>query len=346
LKRWERKGKFNQRQGSKKEQVFLEIGSSGPERVAVEMIWRRKRIALALGGGGARGLAHIGIFKAFEEESIPIDVIAGTSIGALVGAAFATGISSQELDEMVSRFLESPTFQDSALKSIREVQESKHLTLTQKIQAFFKNRVILAQAMFRPGILHADDFQAMIDYFLPDIKIEELKIPFLAVATDLISGLPVVLSEGPLRKAVMASCAVPGAVPPVKDDDRLLSDGGIVSLVPTAIVRERGGEFVVAVPVGGEIKAHDEMKSAMDVYVRATDIMAFHLEQEKLKQADVVIRPKVGDLHWTDFLRARDLITEGETAARERMPAIKRALPFFRRRSSRAPDTHGDENLP
>ncbi len=295
------------------------------------MIWRRKRIGLALGGGGARGLAHIGVFRAFEDESISIDVIAGTSIGALVGAAFATGLNSHEMDEMVSSFLESPTFQDSALKSIREVQESKHFTLTQKIQAFFKNRIILAQAMFRPGILHADDFQAMIDYFLPDIKFEDLRIPFVAVTTDLISGLPVVLSEGSLRRAVMASCAVPGAVPPVRDDDRLLSDGGVVSLVPTAIARERGAEFVVAVTVGSEIKAHDEMKSAMDVYVRATDIMAFHLEQEKLKQADAIIRPKVGNLHWTDFLLAKDLIIEGEKAARESMPAIKKALPFYKR---------------
>jgi NTE family protein len=305
-----------------------------------EMIWRRKRIGLALGAGGARGLAHIGVFRAFEDESIPVDLIAGSSIGALVGAAFASGITSHEMDAMVRKFLESPTFQDSALKSIKEVQDSKSFTLTQKIQAFFKNRIILAQAMFRPGVLHADDFQAMIDFFLPDIKVEDLKIPFVAVATDLISGYPVVLSEGSLRKAVMASCAVPGAVPPVREDDRLLSDGGIVSFVPTLIARKRGAEFVVAVTVGSEIHARDEVKSAMDVYVRAADITSFHLEQENLKQADVIIRPKVGNLHWTDFLLAEDLISEGEKAARESMPAVKGALSFFRRLRSRSLDMH------
>jgi NTE family protein len=300
------------------------------------MIWRRRRIGLALGAGGARGLAHIGVFRAFEDESIPVDLIVGSSIGALVGAAFASGITAREMDEMVSDFLESPTFQNSALKSIKEVQASKSFTLTQKIQAFFKNRFILAQAMFRPGVLHTDDFRAMIDFFLPDIKVEDLKIPFVAVATDLISGYPVVLSEGSLRKAVMASCAVPGAVPPVRDDDRLLSDGGIVSFVPTRIARKQGAEFVVAVTVGSESQARDEMKSAMDVYVRAADITSFHLEQEHLKQADVIIRPKVGNLHWTDFLLAEDLISEGEKAARESMPAVKRALPFFRRLRSRS----------
>lgn len=296
------------------------------------MIWRRKRIGLALGGGGARGLAHIGVLRAFEEESIPIDVIAGTSIGALVGGVFASGISSSEMIELVDSFLESPTFQDSALKSIKEAQESKRLSLTQKIQAFFKNRIILAQAMFRPGILHAEDFQAMINYFLPDIDVEELKIPFVAMATDLISGYPYAISHGSLRKAVMASCAVPGAVPPVEDDGKLLSDGGIVTFVPTSMVRKMGAEFVVAVTVGSEIETNEKMKTAMDIYVRATNIMGFHLEQGDLKDADAVIRPEVGNLHWTDFLLARDLIREGERATRERMVDVKKALPFFRRR--------------
>lgn len=309
------------------------------------MIWRRKRIGLALGGGGARGLAHIGVLRAFEEESIPVDVLAGTSIGALVGGAFASGISSGEMSDLVDSFLESPTFQDSALKSIKEVQESKRLSLTQKIQAFFKNRIILAQAMFRPGILHAEDFQAMIDYFLPDIDMEQLRIPFVAVATDLISGYPVAISRGSLRKAVMASCAVPGAVPPVEDDGKLLSDGGIVTLVPTAIVRELGAEFVVGVTVGSENRMDDEIKTAMDVYVRATNIMGFHLEQGDLKEADTVIRPDVGNLHWTDFLLARDLIREGEKATREHMADVKKALPFFKRWGSRSSASQGKESL-
>jgi NTE family protein len=329
----------------KRAKNMVGIGTGGPERVVFVMIWKRKRIGIALGGGGARGLAHIGVFRAFEEESIPIDVIAGTSIGALVGAAFANGISSREMGELVDGFLESPTFQDSALKSIKEMQESKHFSLTQKIQAFFKNRIILAQAMFRPGILHAEDFQAMIDYFLPDIEMKELKIPFVAVATDLVSGYPVAISGGSLRKAVMASCAVPGAVPPVADDGRLLSDGGIVSLVPTSVVRQMGAEFVVAVTVGSEIETADEMKTAMDVYVRATNIMSFHLEQGDLKEADAVIRPDVGNLHWTDFLLARDLIREGEKATREHMVDVKKALPFFKRWTSRSPENRADENL-
>lgn len=295
------------------------------------MIWRRKKIGLALGGGGARGLAHIGVLKVFEEESIPIDCIAGTSIGALVGGAFAAGMRANELEEMTSRFLESSTFKDSALQSIKEMQESKQLTLTQKIQAFLKNRFLLAHAMFRPGLLHSENFQAMIDYFIPELAIEDLQIPFVAVATDLMSGYAVQLLHGSLRKAVMASCAVPGAVPPIEDDGMLLSDGGIVNLVPTGVVREQGAEFVVAVTVGPEIRSHEELRTAMDIYVRATDIMTFHLEQHKLKQADVIIHPNVGALHWTDFLLAKDLIQEGEIAARKSLQEIRKAMPVLKR---------------
>ena len=246
-------------------------------------------------------------------------------------ASFAAGTDSRELEEVLNQFLASPTFQDSALKSIKEMQASRRLSLTQKIQAFFKNRIMLAQAMFRPGILHAEDFQAMIDYFVPDIQFEEVRIPFVAVATDLISGYPAVLSSGSLRKAVMASCAVPGAVPPVKDNGRLLSDGGIASLVPTLVARKQGAEFVVAVTVDNEIKARDEIGSAMDVYVRAAEIMSFHLEQEKLRLADVVIRPDVGRLHWTDFEQATDLIRDGEEAALAHLGDVKRAFPFWKR---------------
>ena len=308
------------------------------------MLLRRKRIGIALGGGGARGLAHIGVLMAFEKNAIPIDFLAGTSIGALVGGVFASGISCREMGDLVDDFLKSPTFQDSALTSIKEMQESKSLSLTQKIQAFFKNRIILAHAMFRPGVLHAEDFQAMIDFFIPDITFDDLKIPFVAVATDLMSGYAVSLSQGSLRKAVMASCAVPGAVSPVEDEGRFLSDGGIVTLVPTATVRKMGAEFVVGVTVGSDIETGEQMKTAMDVYVRATNIMGFHLEQGDLKGADVVIRPDVGSLHWTDFLMARDLIREGERAAHERMAAVQKALPFYQRRGLRTipPDTDED----
>ena len=292
------------------------------------MIWKRKRLGLALGGGGARGLAHIGVLKVFEEESIPIDIIAGTSIGALVGAAYASGAGPDELEKKTDDFLNSAIFQDSALKSIKEIEASKRLSLSKKIQAFFKDRIYLAKAMFRPGMLQSEDFQAMIDYFVPDIEVQDTRIPFTAVVTDLVSGQPVVISKGSLRKAVMASCAVPGAVAPLEQENMLLSDGGIINLVPTTVAREQGAAFVIAVSVNSDICSEEEFSSAVDIYIRAAQIGTFHLERSELERAEVVIRPQVGRLHWTDFLLARDLIHEGERATREKLNMIRKALPF------------------
>lgn len=144
------------------------------------MFGRRKKIGLALGAGGARGIAHIGVLRLFESRSIPIDVLVGTSIGALVGGAFASGIRTRDLQARVDAFLQDPIFLESSLESIRQLEADKKLSLVQKIQGFFKNRFLLAQALFRPGMLHEEDFQAMIDFFIPDIRVQDTLIPFRA----------------------------------------------------------------------------------------------------------------------------------------------------------------------
>ena len=295
------------------------------------MIWKRKRLGLALGGGGARGIAHVGVLRVFEEESIPVDLIVGTSIGALVGAAYANGQNTHEMEKRIEEFLNSPTFQESALKHIKEIQDTRKSGFTGKIHAFFRNRLLLAQSLFRLGMLGSEEFEAMIDFFVPDIQIQDTQIPYRAVATDLVSGQSVVMSEGPLRRAVMASCAVPGAVPPVKVNGMFLSDGGSINVVPTMVARKEGADFVVAVSVRGDIHSDDGFGSAADICFRAADIMGFHFETYMLDKADVVIQPRVGSLHWTDFALARDLVREGEKAAREKLHLLRKAQPLSRR---------------
>ncbi|MBE9547126.1 MAG: patatin-like phospholipase family protein, partial [Proteobacteria bacterium] len=210
------------------------------------MIWKDKKLGLALGGGGARGLAHIGVLRVFEEEAIPIHILVGSSIGALVGGAYASGIGPAEMEKKMDEYLNSPEFQSSAVKAVavEENQEREEMSLTQKIQSFFKNRFLLAQAMFKPGILSQKDFQSIVNYFIPDIQIEETQIPFRAVATDLVSGEQITFSEGSLRQAVTASCAVPGAIEPLKEGEMILSDGGIICLVPSTVARKEGADIV------------------------------------------------------------------------------------------------------
>ena len=195
-------------------------------------------------------MAHIGVLKVLDREKIPIHMIAGTSIGALVGAAFASGIHPEDMEKRVEEYLNSPKFQLSAVRAIEEAQAKGELSWGRRIQSYLKNRYFLVQAMFKPGLFPSEELQEIIEHFVPDILIEETRIPFRAVATDLVEGTQIVLSSGSLRQAVMASCAVPGAIAPVKDEDKLLSDGGIICLIPCSVVRKEGADVVIAPEVG------------------------------------------------------------------------------------------------
>jgi NTE family protein len=293
------------------------------------MFLKRKRVGLALGGGGARGLAHIGVLRVLEKEKIPIDLIVGTSIGALVGAAYASGIRSDELKRMAEAYLNSAEFQSSAMKAFEATHAKGAGGLTQRLQTYLRNSFYLIQAMFKPGILPNEDFQATINYFIPDIQIEETRIPFRAVATDLVTGKEVTFSKGPLRQAVMASCAVPGAIAPLKEGEKLLSDGGILCLVPSSVAREEGADIVISVAVDRCIVS-EELRTVVDVYQRVNEIMGQKLKNYELAYADVVILPEVGDIHWSDFSEAMNLIDEGERAAREKVADIRKAMPGLR----------------
>lgn len=295
------------------------------------MKWLGKKVGLALGGGGVRGFSHIGVFNILEKEGIGIDLIVGTSAGALIGGAYASGRSPREIQEKIDAYIRSPEFDDSALKSVGLSFSGEKKSFFTRARTFIMNRLILVQAFLKPSILPSGDFQSMINYFLPDIDIRETRIPFRVVSTDLISGRKIVFSEGPLRQAVLASCSVPGAVEPVRYGDWLLADGGITSLVPVHATREAGADIVIAVTVDRELRTDVTMETAKDVLFRAGEITADALEESELADADVVIRPQVGNLHWMDFARAGDLIRAGEQAASEALSKINASLPIYRR---------------
>jgi len=290
------------------------------------MFWRRKRIGLALGGGGARGLAHIGVLRVLEKEEIPIHLITGTSIGALVGGAYASGFNADQLQKKAEEYVNSAEFRSSAMKAFEATHAKGEVGLAQRIQTYLRNHFYLIQAMFKPGILSNEDFRATIEYFIPDIQVEETRIPFRAAATDLVSGEQITFSKGSLRQAVMASCAVPGAIAPLKEGERLLSDGGIICSVPGSVARQGGADIVIAVVVDRGIGS-EELRNVVDVYLRVNEIMGERLKQCELAEADVVIRPEVGDLHWSSFSEAMNLIDEGEKAAREKLDDIRRLMP-------------------
>ncbi len=295
------------------------------------MKWTGKKVGLALGGGGVRGFSHIGVLKVLEEEGIHLDLIVGTSAGALIGAAYASGQSPAEIQEKIDVYMRSTAFEESTIKSIGESFFADKKSFFQKTQTYIKNRLLFVQAFFKSSVLPSNDFESLINFFLPDINIGETRIPLRVVSTDLTTGRKIVFSEGSLRQIVLASCSVPGALPPLRWGEMLLADGGITSLVPVRAAREAGADVVIAVTVDRELKTDITIETAKDVLFRAGEITADALEESELADADVVIRPQVGHLHWMDFTKSADLIKIGEQAARESLEIINDALPLYRR---------------
>ncbi len=295
------------------------------------MKWTGKKVGLALGGGGVRGFSHIGVLHVLEQEAIEIDLIVGTSAGALIGGAYACGHSPRDIRDKIDAYLRSPEFDDSALKSVGLSFSPIPKDFFTKAQNFVRNRYYFIRAFFRPSFLPYEDFHSLINYFLPDINIRDTLIPFHVVSTDLITGEQIVLSEGSLRQAVLASCSVPGAAEPVRNGQWLLADGGITSLVPVHAARRAGADVVIAVMVDRDLPHIENIETAPEVLYRAGEITANKLEETELADADVIIRPRVGDLHWSDFSRAIDLIKTGEEAARESLEKINDSLPLSRR---------------
>jgi NTE family protein len=295
------------------------------------MKWTGKKVGLALGGGGVRGFSHIGVLNVLEEEGINIDLIVGTSAGALIGGAYASGQSPREIQDKIEAYIRSPEFDASKIKSIGLTFCGEEKGFFKKARTFVMNRFWFVQGFFKPSILPYHDFKSLIDYFLPEMNINDTRIHLRVVSTDLITGKRIVFSKGSLRQTVLASCSVPGAVAPVHQGDWLLADGGITSLVPVHAAREAGADIVIAVVVDRDTNTNVTIETAKDVLLRAGEITTNALEASELESADVIIRPQVGNLHWMDFNRAGDLVKAGEEAARESLGKINASLPLYRR---------------
>lgn len=285
------------------------------------------KICLALGGGAARGLAHLGVLKVFEDAKLPVHMIAGTSLGALVGGLYAAKPDISYWIQRVDQFLRSFRSRKTRLEFIRRLEQPQN-----NRHGFFSDMANLIRKGYfwgvtatKPAFISVEEYADFIDPLIPDIQIEETVIPFGCVATDINFGKRIVYTSGSLRKAVRASCALPGIFPPVVDQDLILVDGGWVERVPVYCARDMGADVVIAVDVSSEMTKFDE-KSGLDIVLRADAVTRVFLNQVLLEEADVTIHPQVGTIHWADFSSPRDLIRQGELAALERIVAVRTAI--------------------
>ena len=300
---------------------------------SIKTTTKRPKVGLALSGGGARGLAQIGILKVLEREKIPIDFIAGTSMGGILGGLYAAGYSTEELEKIakdidwndlltdtpprLSLFLSQREEKEGSLFQFRldglKLYIPTALTSGQKLTNLFTNLTMRAN-------LTSKWFQK------PYLSFDNLKIPFRAVTTDLVTGERVILDSGDLAQALKATMIIPLAFSPVESEDRLLVDGGLVDPIPVEVTKEMGADVVIAINTVSSLLPADKIKTPLDVANQATTIMSLRRQREELDKADYVITPDLSEFSSMDFARTAELITLGETTAESLIFEIKKAI--------------------
>ncbi|NTU46966.1 patatin family protein [Candidatus Roizmanbacteria bacterium] len=270
------------------------------------------KIGLALGSGGARGIAHIGVIKTLEKYKIPIDIVAGSSIGAVVAASYAQDLNGNRLQEIALSFSERKmiSFVDFTLKG---------------------------------GLMKGNKLEAEISELLGEVSFSTSKIPFAVVATDYHTAEEVVFYDGDLVKAIRASIAVPPFLQPVADGERVLADGGLSNPVPVEVVKKMGADIVIAVNLDTVYLENEmvrEIPSLSSVPMHAIYILRHQLALKSSKNAGVVIAPQVayvGYLGWDYFFskeKIMNLIQEGERVTEELIPQIKALISQKKRERS------------
>lgn len=253
------------------------------------------KIGLALGSGAARGIAHLGVLRVLKKYQVPIHCVAGTSIGALIGALYAAGLDVEFMIDFACQ-LQARNWVDLCLP--------------------------------RMGLITGDKVEAMLRLLSRQRKIEELAIPFAAVATDIERGEAVVLKTGEVARAVRASISIPGVFKPVTIGDRILVDGAVVDRVPVSVVREMGADLVIAVDVNKYV-TQQPVKNIFDVIFQTLDIMERKILNSTILDTDILIRPKVGEFNAADFQKVEELVARGEEAAEAAISHIGWAMRRF-----------------
>jgi NTE family protein len=268
----------------------------------------KPKIALVLGGGAARGFAHVGVIRALEQEKIPIDMVVGTSVGGLIGAIYASDLSSFDLEWTAFQLEKEDIFDFGVLNAVAGM-----------------------------GFAKGDKLEAWVKSHIKTTNIESLKIPFAAVATDLNWGYKVVLDTGSVARAIRASAAIPGVFQPVQHQGKILVDGGVVDNIPISVAKAKGADIVIAVDISGNV-GNTNITNLLGVTLQATNIMfALNVEQSK-KNADILITPAgIGDIGMLDFTQKKRCMQAGIEATKQSMPAIRQVIEAWVAAHSRPP---------
>ncbi len=282
-----------------------------------------KNFAVALGGGGARGLAHIGLLKILDRHKIKIDAISGCSMGAIVGGLYAYFGNAEAVEDFVIKTIQSQKYLEIGIEKLKKRNDAGGMNYFEQFFDFIGTSIQFIKSINRASYFDEELTNDIFD-FIPDVSIESLKIKFFVVASDLISGQEIIFSKGSLRKTLKASAAIPGIFPPVNYKNYFLVDGSVTDLVPVKVLKDYGYEKILAVDVVKSLENPTPPKNILEILYRVESISSYHLSNYQLKFADLLIYPEVRGFNWSDFNYAKEIILEGEKAALENLEKISK----------------------
>ncbi|WP_421808531.1 patatin-like phospholipase family protein [Flagellimonas sp.] len=279
------------------------------------------KVGLVLSGGGAKGLAHIGVLKVIEEAGIKVDYIGGTSMGAIVGALYASGYSAAQLDSIFRSTDFTDLIQDNVPRSAKtfyEKEDSERYALSLPFENF---KVSFPQAI--SGGQNIYNLLVQLLYQVKDVEdFKKLPIPFVCIATNVETGEEIVLDNGYLPEAIVASGTFPSLFEPAEIDGQILIDGGVVNNYPIGQVREMGADLIIGVDVQHDLVTRESLSSATEILLQINNYRTVNDMKKKSKETDVYIRPEIDEFSVIDFEKGSQIVKNGEAAARKRMDEL------------------------
>lgn len=299
------------------------------------------KLGLALASGGAKGFAHLGVLEVLERENINIDILTGSSVGAVMAAMYAFRPKLQPSITQCKNYLHSSLYDNTKLTYFKQYEDGAQ-TLYDKLKVTLGKSAVFTASFAKYSLFDISVLQRNVEYLVSPVNIEESIIKLGIVVFDLRSGQEILLTEGPLVEAVMASAAIPGIFPHIPGDrlglseDMMLMDGGIVNPIPADHARALGADIVIAVDIAPEPDSMPTLNNTYEVAMRAADLSRIKLKNRIIKDADVVIPVDTRNVFWADFSMFEESLELGRRAAEAALPKIRNALAAFDDNSTRA----------
>ena len=284
------------------------------------------KIGLALGGGGARGAAHIGVLKVLHKNGIVPDVIGGTSAGAAIGAMYAATQDPDWMDNRFREFMSSEVYKELGVERLQSDQSPE--SVIGQVAKFVQNKLVVAIALTRSSIIKKERLKNAFDYLIPVKTFEELKIPLNVYATDLQFGETICYNSGDLIDAVTQSGSIPGFVEPTENNDKLIVDAGVSAPLPVRELKDKA-DFIIGVDISrGAPKKPIKKVNIVEIITRAERITSQYYTDMLSEKSDFLIRPDVLGLHWSEFNKYDILLENGITATTERIEELKKLIKY------------------